>query len=170
MCECFDTDQNMTTPEKLEYHRKWRFSHQENIQRYRKNTKEKRRVWSGKWRESHKDKYREWIQKWRVDNPERTREIDEKATLKKRYGVTPEDYARMLEERGGCCEICGRSGADCKRNLCIDHDHLTGNLRGLLCVKCNLGIGYFGDNTTLLENAKYYLTKYAGLEKVKDFC
>ena len=159
----------MTVTERKDYHRKWRLSHQENIQRYRKNTKEKRLVWSGKWRESHKDKYREYVSRWRSENPERSQEIEEKATLKKRYGVTPEDYDRMLEERGGCCEICGRSGANCKRSLCIDHDHLTGNLRGLLCAKCNLGIGYFSDNTTLLENAKVYLTKYAGVRKSQRF-
>ena len=158
----------MTAVETREYHRQWRLSHPENIQRYRESSKVKHRGWSRKWRKSHKDKYREWMKEWRANNPERTREIEEKATLKKRYGVTPEDYDRMLEERGGCCEICGRSGVDCKRSLCIDHDHLTGNLRGLLCVKCNLGIGYFGDNTTMLENAKMYLTKYAGLKKVKD--
>jgi hypothetical protein len=160
----------MTASETKEYHRKWRLSHQENIQRYRKNTKEKRRVWNGEWRESHKDKYREWVQKWRVDNPERTREIDGKATLKKRHGITLEDYARMLKEQGGCCEICGRPSTDYKRSLHVDHDHSTGKVRGLLCVKCNSGIGYFCDNTALLENAKSYLLKYAGLEKVKDFC
>ena len=122
----------MTKQETLEYNRKWRLSHPENIRRYGEGNKEKRKPWSKKYREANRDKYRKWMSEWRSDNPVRTREIEEKATLKKRYGVTPEDYGRMLEKQGGCCEICGRPSTDYKRSLSIDHDHLTGNIRGLL--------------------------------------
>lgn len=52
------------------------------------------------------------------------------------------------------CEICGH-----KNRLVVDHDHLTGNIRGILCMKCNFGIGYFQDNTELMFNAINYLNK-----------
>jgi hypothetical protein len=69
----------------------------------------------------------------------------------------------MFDLQGGCCEICGKPRTDYKRSLHVDHDHSNGNLRGLLCVKCNSGIGYFNDDITLLEKAKAYLVKYGKL-------
>jgi hypothetical protein len=160
----------MTSPETLEYHRKWRLSNQEKVKLYRQNNREKQKEWSRQWRDTHKEKCREYVKLWKSNNPEKSREINANARLKMYYGITLEDYNRMLEEQGGCCAICGKPSTDYKRNLHVDHDHLTGKVRGLLCVRCNYGIGYFGEDTTLLENAKVYLTKYAGLKKVKDFC
>lgn len=59
-----------------------------------------------------------------------------------RYGVTAEDYTLMVARQGGLCAICGKpeTAKDAKgrvRNLCIDHNHLTGRVRGLLCFHCN---------------------------------
>lgn len=61
------------------------------------------------------------------------------------------------------CEICGAEpwgiNGD-ERDLCQDHNHKTGTLRGLLCHRCNVGIGMFRDRPTLLKNASKYLLKY----------
>jgi hypothetical protein len=64
----------------------------------------------------------------------------------------------MLEEQEGVCYICKK--ADYDRELGVDHDHTTGEVRKLLCRKCNMGIGYFDDNPDLLLKAVMYLKEH----------
>jgi hypothetical protein len=80
--------------------------------------------------------------------------------MEKFYGITPARYAEMLEEQNGLCAICnqppdgnGKNG----RVLFIDHDHVSGEVRGLLCRACNGGLGLFKDDPKLLLNAVAYL-------------
>lgn len=81
-----------------------------------------------------------------------------KYRLKKFYGISVEDYDAMLEKQDGGCAICGRTESDeTGRRLHVDHDHGTGELRGLLCNACNRGIGYFGDDIDRMEAAILYL-------------
>ena len=61
------------------------------------------------------------------------------------YGIMPEEYDRLYKEQGGRCSICGIHQSKLKKALGVDHDHDTKLIRGLLCYKCNLGIGYFSD-------------------------
>jgi hypothetical protein len=80
--------------------------------------------------------------------------------LMKVYGLTIENYKTMLDSQGHVCAICGKAadGMGAKlRNLCVDHCHITGKIRGLLCTKCNSGLGHFKDNIQYLENAIIYL-------------
>jgi hypothetical protein len=71
------------------------------------------------------------------------------------YGITDDDYKRLLEEQGGVCAICGSSRG--WRELCVDHCHDTKRVRGLLCSNCNTGLGFFLDNPALLIAANEYL-------------
>lgn len=82
--------------------------------------------------------------------------------LKERWGITPEQYAEMVSSQGGGCAICGGKNAfvNSKRDLCVDHDHATGNIRGLLCHSCNIGLGQFREKPALLEKAIAYLKKF----------
>lgn len=86
-----------------------------------------------------------------------------------RYGLTVEQFDEMVAAQGGVCAICGQAPVAVKgiapalrpaRDpvLHIDHDHETGRVRGLLCTRCNSGIGFFGDNAKLLRVAVKYLT------------
>lgn len=70
------------------------------------------------------------------------------------YGITIKDYADILIEQEGACAICGKIP---ENRLCVDHDHNSGKVRGLLCNKCNLGLGYFGDDLAIIMNAVIYL-------------
>src|SRR3990167_601468 len=63
--------------------------------------------------------------------------------LTKKFGITIKQYEQILETQGGLCSICKQKSS---RNLAVDHDHETGNIRGLLCVMCNAGLGMFKDN------------------------
>ncbi len=65
----------------------------------------------------------------------------------------------MFELQEGKCLGCYRHQSKLKRPLCVDHCHVTGKVRGLLCVSCNLMLGYANDNTQVLANLIKYLNK-----------
>ena len=77
----------------------------------------------------------------------------------KATGFTPEDFKTKLKEQGGVCAICGTDDPG-KLDFCADHDHKTGTKRGVLCRKCNTGLGHFKDNIEVMERAIMYLNHY----------
>jgi len=83
------------------------------------------------------------------------------------YGLTPRQYIDMVSEHQNRCAICGNKPEEIStlpsnhKHLCIDHDHATGKVRGLLCHHCNTGLGQFKDNLISLQNAIKYLTERA---------
>lgn len=79
--------------------------------------------------------------------------------IRNQYGITLAQYNEMLEAQDYKCAICGNEDEVEGRRLAIDHCHTTGKIRGLLCGKCNRGLGLFYDNTTALAKAIKYLTK-----------
>lgn len=78
--------------------------------------------------------------------------------MKYRYGLTIKAYEELLEDVGYECPICNRSHYE--GALVVDHDHITNEVRGVLCRTCNSGIGFLGDDIELLEKAIQYLSKY----------
>lgn len=76
------------------------------------------------------------------------------------YGITIEDYNRMLVVQEGKCATCLRSFGDQKgRKACVDHNHVTGKVRGLLCFNCNTVLGKVYDETKTLARMIEYLSK-----------
>jgi hypothetical protein len=73
------------------------------------------------------------------------------------YGLTMDEYRSMLAAQGGACLICGRVPKPIGKSLAVDHDHDTGEVRGLICVICNRAIGQLGDCPTMLRRAADYL-------------
>jgi 5-methylcytosine-specific restriction endonuclease McrA len=109
---------------------------------------------------------------WRLANLERAnanqqafvasggkRLSDRKSHLKRKYGMTLEQYQAMLDSQGGGCLICGRPPRD-DISLHVDHDHSTGNVRGILCFCCNNALADFQDNPELLRKAASYVTSH----------
>lgn len=88
-----------------------------------------------------------------------------KNSLKHKHGLTLEQYDEMLEKQNGVCALChtsekGKNRWGGFRRLAVDHDHKTGEIRGLLCQNCNMGIGYFDDDPAILAEAiRYLLTR-----------
>lgn len=83
---------------------------------------------------------------------------ERKFHLDKKYNITLDQYNDMYEEQQGRCAICGTdqpggSGI----HFAVDHDHVTGQVRSLLCQGCNTGLGKFKDNPDLLRAAQLYL-------------
>jgi hypothetical protein len=75
-------------------------------------------------------------------------------------GVTTEDYDRMLMQQHGACAICKQKPDE---RLCVDHCHATDEVRGLLCRKCNAGLGFYDDDSNRLREAADYVDARRGL-------
>ena len=86
--------------------------------------------------------------------------------LRSTFGITIEEYDLMLEAQGGLCAICREpevvadpKNSETMKRLAVDHDHNTGKVRGLLCQRCNMGLGYFRDCAEFLDAAAFYLRR-----------
>ena len=97
--------------------------------------KEKDRVLYQKNKE-HRVKY---AREYRVKYPERTRATN----LKQKYGITQNDYDKTLSNQNNKCAICERDMNEYGKIFCVDHNHTTGKVRGLLCDPCNYGLGFY---------------------------
>lgn len=86
-----------------------------------------------------------------------------KKHIREKFNLSEEEYTKLLERQNGVCAICGQpENSTFKgsiKRLAVDHDHETGRVRGLLCRRCNLGVGYFNDDKELLFKVIDYLGK-----------
>lgn len=125
-------------------------------QRYRANPQpfiERTKRWQRENRERHLAKQREY----RSKNPGR----DRPGHLRRKFGITQADYERMLHEQLDGCAICGESRRD-SASFHVDHDHGNDAVRGLLCFRCNAGIGQFRELPARLRRAAEYLDTARG--------
>lgn len=96
-------------------------------------------------------------QAWDKENREWKKQYARMRTLQ-HYGLTVDMYDQMYEQQGGQCAICGQQEKDNNRErLCVDHNHQTGQVRGLLCVACNSYIGHINENIETLQVAMDYI-------------
>lgn len=79
--------------------------------------------------------------------------------LKLNFGMSVEEYDAMLLRQDGRCAICGDLPDVLKKPLCVDHDHATNKIRGLLCQRCNTGVGQLQDSVDNLKAAIKYLER-----------
>lgn len=113
----------------------------------------------------HQSKLR-LARKHRANNPEQYKAYQAYARLSK-YGLSKSDFEKMLSDQNGECAICQVSFCDSTHatRACIDHCHDTNRVRGLLCSRCNSGIGHLKDDLRLLRSAADYLIKYGASEE-----
>jgi hypothetical protein len=117
-----------------------------------------RREKKNQWGPANRDKANESARRYREANRERVEQAQRKSKLMHQYGLTVEEYDEMLAAQGGVCAICKSDDpGHGKKNFCVDHNHDTGKVRGLLCKDCNTGLGMFGDSITALMQAANYL-------------
>jgi hypothetical protein len=88
------------------------------------------------------------------------KEAQRKSKLKSKYGLSLEEYDNKLVKQNHKCAICGLDETENKKKLAVDHDHLTGKVRDLLCINCNTGLGMFKENIDNLATAIKYLNKH----------
>jgi len=119
------------------------------------------------WYKANRDREIDRVRAWQKDNHAYylRKQSEYRATstrdhrsdhLKRKFGLTIEGYNALLGSQGGRCAVCGREPG--RSNLHVDHDHNTGKIRGLLCFRCNGGLGQFKEKPARLLRAADYLT------------
>lgn len=119
--------------------------------------KERRKGYRAKNRAERLEKERQW----RAANPELMRLYKRREHLKRRYGISMEDYDLLFRSQEGRCAICGKQRPQWPHqdHLKVDHDHNTGAVRGLLCQPCNVAIAVLGDCAQGVRKALDYLER-----------
>jgi len=144
--------------EHIKYCKEWRKNNQERIIKYNKkiyaDNKESILKNSKSRRENNLEKYLIRENKYRMKNPIKVKHSKRAYNLKVTYNITLEDYQRMFDTQKGKCAICKKHQNEFKYTLHVDHDHGTGKVRGLLCGKCNAGLGYY-EKSDIKEFDKY---------------
>jgi hypothetical protein len=131
----------------------------------RKRCRRCRGEYSKKYYHANKEKIKAYYKKWDENNKDRRLANARKATLKSVYGITEADYEAMQEAQNNLCAICNKPQSELRnkyvgsptKRLDIDHCHKTNIVRGLLCRRCNTGIGLFFESPELLNKAVEYL-------------
>lgn len=108
------------------------------------------------WFQQNKKRIYKKRKKHHKENPEFWKERYFKYHLKRFYGLTYETYLEMVRSQNSKCLICGNHN----EKLHVDHNHITKQVRGLLCFNCNGGLGQFKDNLTNIKNAVQYMERY----------
>lgn len=125
-------------------------------------TKEEKKDYMAKWYLKNKEARQAYELEYRIKNKEKIKakqKLSENRQFAhvKKYGLSKEDYTKLLEAQNGRCKICGIEASLLKAKLHIDHNHETNRVRGLLCRACNHGVGNFREDVALLSKAITYI-------------
>jgi hypothetical protein len=124
--------------------------------------KEQKRARDRAYYAAHKEQKRAACAKWHATHREHCRAFNRRWKLKREYGISPEDFSRMLAAQNGRCAICRAPTPGANGAFRIDHDHATGKVRGLLCHGCNVALGLFKESPRVLDEAAKYLRRAPG--------
>lgn len=127
------------------YHAEWYKQNRDNIVEQRK-----------KYYQDNREEVIARNKAWRKNNPDKLAASKRRYHLKSNFGISVAAYNALLEKQYGLCAICGCPPIKAQ-SLAVDHRHEDGKIRGLLCVKCNRGIGTFADSAELLNKAAIYI-------------
>ena len=117
--------------------------------------------------QKHKEEENKRTKEWKVKNIEHVNKYNKEYRngtqgrdywLKHRYNLSLNDWLDIWKKQDGKCAVCGKAFEN-PSNACIDHNHITGKVRGLLCKKCNIAIGFFDENINSMERAIKYIQK-----------
>ena len=133
------------------------FNKKEYMKKYRLERKEYYKKKTTEWKLKNKEYFLNHQKEYRLRNKEKSRE----QKLKKNYGLTLKQYEDMLKNQNYKCFICTKKFNNINPSLkpCVDHDHETGKIRSILCLKCNFSIGLLSEDIITISNMKDYLHK-----------
>jgi hypothetical protein len=143
-----------TLEENREYQRNWRRAKKLKMTSVEIEAfNEYRRIWQraarAKWTTEQHEAHKAYL---RSIPPE----VRKARALKYNYGITPEQFDAFFLSQGNCCRIC-KTIEPGGRNWHVDHCHASGKIRGILCCRCNVGIGMFRNNPVILMEASSYI-------------
>lgn len=157
---------------KREYVRKYPEKKKQSDARYHSKHKLERNLINKTYKQENKERFNAWDRSYYQENKAQRVQYSRdfrkafpndvrKTYLKHKYKLTLEQFNKMLDEQNGKCALCQKehSGRKDRKSLFVDHCHKTNKVRGLLCNKCNCGLGNFQDNTDYLQSAIDYLKK-----------
>ncbi len=151
----------MMSTKNAEYQRKYRQENRVKLVEYRRKYRQENIIKIEEreleYRQKNKVRIAEYNRGYRQRNKEKLTKRRRDNHLQCSYGITLEDYDRMLEAQQGCCAICS-SKPEMKR-LAVDHNHSTGKVRGLLCDLCNRALGLLKDDYQIVKSVENYLRK-----------
>ena len=170
-----------TEEEKRDYHQKYRLENKDKIseggKEYRLKNKDKTKEYNIAYRLKNKDKILEWhkdhyqknkekilkrIKEYRLKNKDKISEKKKEYNLLKKYGLSLSDYNSLLGEQNNVCKVCLVKPK--KRKLFVDHCHSTGEVRGLLCHKCNSALGFLQEDVDIMRNLIEYKLESKGAD------
>jgi predicted nucleic acid-binding Zn-ribbon protein len=145
--------------------RKWREANHEKVKealsKWKKENVEKVRKHRNDSQKRCRKHASEYHYKWRKRKGQTETRKQMNRRFIREYGITLEQYEEILTIQGGKCAICGRSEPGKSESkqafFCVDHCHETGKVRGVICRRCNIGIGHLMDSVDLLSKAIFYL-------------
>jgi hypothetical protein len=106
------------------------------------------------WRDANRERFEEVQRRW-IASGGKAR-ANRRSHLRRKYGITVEEYDEQLAAQRGCCALC-EATPSARRPLHVDHNHATGRIRGLLCFDCNAAIGLLEENVEVMARAIEYL-------------
>ena len=131
----------------------WKKKNKKHIQDYQKGwyRQNKKHVqdYQKEYYNNNKDKINKHRREYRQDNPN----IRKAESLQRWYNITLEQHKQMYISQNGCCAICGKPVEYNK--ICTDHNHMNGQIRSLLCCKCNCGLHYIEDREYMKKALNY---------------
>ncbi len=140
---------------KSERHAAWRCANpekaKENSRAWNKAHPAEAKAYNRSWNKKHRKERNKRRRAWHAINPEKTREYNHK----RMYNLSADTYRTMLQDQNNSCASCGES-----KKLQIDHDHETGQVRGLLCGDCNVAAGRLKDSSKLAHKLIKYLRTF----------
>ena len=132
---------------------RWRAANPEKVKAYTAvhEAKPETRAKRAAWEKRNREKRNARVRVYRANNLDKNADKQ----LRRYYGISLDQYNKMFSDQQGKCAICGKA-----EKLHVDHCHTTSKIRGLLCGRCNRGIGSFKDSITSLLNAARYLQPF----------
>jgi len=153
----FETGLKICSVCKIEQPIKNFYSSKQTVDKLNVQCKKCRRITIDKWRLKNESKIRVYQSVWYKENP--FYNTDRKRLRK--FGISSEGVQILSESQNNKCPGCLRNFVDLKRN-CVDHDHITNKVRGILCWECNISLGHLHDNPATLRRLANYLEAHCG--------
>lgn len=163
----------MNKKEQKEYSHNYYLKNKKKIADYnskwQKKNKQLKSIHNKRYRDSNMDKITAINKSWALENRKKTRNHQ----LKFKYGISQKQYATMFAEQDGKCCVCEKPEivknyqTNKINKLCVDHNHLTGKTRGLLCQKCNSAYGLLMESEENIISLLTYHRKHATVDEEK---